>query len=711
MATRTQAGRPPEPLAPPSPDDVEAQHKYRKRRRRFPSFGSSEQALLASSVAFAAAGILAGLLFVLAVRKAHDLLVAPQVELLVEQQLQGLKDAKEQQARPGGLLEQHSVGGSLSGLAAGPPSKSSLKAAGDVAAPPGSPSAAGPGSSNFTGQHLAEADRELLRQEVAAMLRALSGQHPWVLGLPEAQLQQTALQDKGARKASAAVLTRGQVLEVTGMQHVRQAADERLGPQPSSNIPGVEDVHAELAAYGQAMIDAMVLEESDAAARQDRSTAAQLGWRVVDGLADTISLPTRIAFLNQLHREVQQGETLRVCLTATTSADVWGVRRELLPWLQYHTELGASRFYLLYDGQDAEAVRLLAQVSSVTLTHIHPPFASPADLAKYALWTGGINASSHRQWGGQPGNYELMVKQGYGAIEALSRAAADGMHWLLHLDPDELLHPGGPLFSLPGVLARVPPHVPAVRFMDFEGQPEAGGITNRYEQAGGAWGGVSLFRVHKHFITPEALFYRGLYKLGASTAFLQLYANGKSAVRVDAPGVAPNGPHYFTGNPSPRWQTADNPAGEWRDAVSDDSVVLHYAYSTAEEVAAKANRSCPAEYLEAARRGDMAKVKQCFVLEVDADAYVAAAQGPAAVQDFFFGRMVLSEGARLKCIDPALKQQGWCTLTDVARLKYLLEKVGLYRRLHTPAALLRRHERDIQRMLRQAAVSGEQAAV
>lgn len=70
------------------------------------------------------------------------------------------------------------------------------------------------------------------------------------------------------------------------------------------------------------------------------------------------------------------------------------------------------RLQLLYDGQDAEAVRLLAQVSSVTLTHIHPPFASPADLAKYALWTGGINASSHRQWGGQPGNYELMVKQG-----------------------------------------------------------------------------------------------------------------------------------------------------------------------------------------------------------------------------------------------------------------------------------------------------------
>lgn len=30
----------------------------------------------------------------------------------------------------------------------------------------------------------------------------------------------------------------------------------------------------------------------------------------------------------------------------------------------------------------------------------------------------------------------------YGEHEALRQAKADGMHWLLHLDPDELLHPG-----------------------------------------------------------------------------------------------------------------------------------------------------------------------------------------------------------------------------------------------------------------------------
>ena len=35
-------------------------------------------------------------------------------------------------------------------------------------------------------------------------------------------------------------------------------------------------------------------------------------------------------------------------------------------------------------------------------------------------------------------------------------------------------------------------------------------------------------------------------------AFLLLYANGKSAVRVDAPGVRQMGPHFFAGDASPR---------------------------------------------------------------------------------------------------------------------------------------------------------------
>lgn len=165
---------------------------------------------------------------------------------------------------------------------------------------------------------------------------------------------------------------------------------------------------------------------------------------------------------------MQAGESLRVCLAATVSADMWGVRRELLPWLQYHTQLGASHFYvgateggavcllnrererallcasafgqtvgplvvggrrpsslvvtqksppsplpqLLYDGHDAEAVQLLESVRHVTLIHIQPPWANPADDARWRLYAASAGEASSRQWGGQPGNFELMVKQG-----------------------------------------------------------------------------------------------------------------------------------------------------------------------------------------------------------------------------------------------------------------------------------------------------------
>jgi hypothetical protein len=72
----------------------------------------------------------------------------------------------------------------------------------------------------------------------------------------------------------------------------------------------------------------------------------------------------------------------------------------------------SSPVQLLYDGHDEEAVRFLSSIRHVTLMHIHPPFASPADLAKFELWTHGSGITSQRQWTGQPGNFELMVKQG-----------------------------------------------------------------------------------------------------------------------------------------------------------------------------------------------------------------------------------------------------------------------------------------------------------
>lgn len=52
------------------------------------------------------------------------------------------------------------------------------------------------------------------------------------------------------------------------------------------------------------------------------------------------------------------------------------------------------------------------------------------------------------------------------------------------------------------------------------------------------------------------------YKLGDNTVFLTLYANGKSAVRVGV-GARQLGPHFFAGDPSPRWVGGWGGAGAW----------------------------------------------------------------------------------------------------------------------------------------------------
>lgn len=91
--------------------------------------------------------------------------------------------------------------------------------------------------------------------------------------------------------------------------------------------------------------------------------------------------------------------------------------------------------------------------------------------------------------------------------------------------------------------------------------------------------------------------------------------------------------------------------------VDDASVILHYTYSYMSDVSEKAHRSCPDEYLAAAKAGDKSKLRECFVIQADQDAYMAAASGPEAVRDFFYSRFVLSEGVSISCKDPELGLQ------------------------------------------------------
>ncbi len=65
------------------------------------------------------------------------------------------------------------------------------------------------------------------------------------------------------------------------------------------------------------------------------------------------------------------------------------------------------------------------------------------------------------------------------------------------------------------------------------------------------------------------------------------------------------------------------------------------------------------------------------MIDHDRDAYMAAAQGEAAVDDFFFSRMVLSEGSQVRCKDARKGMEvrhawGCMQMSSNARLDVLL---------------------------------------
>ena len=64
-------------------------------------------------------------------------------------------------------------------------------------------------------------------------------------------------------------------------------------------------------------------------------------------------------------------------------------------------------------------------------------------------------------------------------------------------------------------------------------------------------------------------------------------------------------------SPQPhRWVTPSNPQGKWQPAISRSTVLLHYAYTSAADVVARAAQSsCPKEYVAAALKGDISKVR------------------------------------------------------------------------------------------------------
>lgn len=399
------------------------------------------------------------------------------------------------------------------------------------------------------------------------------------------------------------------------------------------------------------------------------------------------SLDTRAFFINMLWKQTILINRSKVCIVSVTSADQRGLRGMVFPWIQYHLEVGVGRFYLFYDGSDERALQLLQSLEAVHVVPLQAPFANQSTVVDLSNFEKG-----HKQWGGRPGNYALMVKQAFAIQTAIAQAKEENMDWILHLDQDELFVGDKERTSnIAELLHSQPRHVASVKFFNNEAYPEQEDVSNPFDQ-------VTLFKVNPALSSASMAQQRWKAIIGPNRRVILLYGNGKSAARLDAPGLRQAGPHEFRADRSQRWVTPENPDGDWVIQNSARSTVLHYAYCTIDAVLQKAERSCPPEYKRAAILNDRNKTKECFVIDFDQDAYhVAARGGPDEIRSFFLARVVLEPGAVGKCYKQG--RPGYCLLEDVENLKTYLLRGGLLQRSLLPQKILRMHERMIQNLL------------
>jgi hypothetical protein len=96
----------------------------------------------------------------------------------------------------------------------------------------------------------------------------------------------------------------------------------------------------------------------------------------------------------------------------------------------------------------------------------------------------------------------------------------------------------------------------------------------------------------------------------------------------------------FLGPADKRWVTPDNPHGLWHPAISNSTLVLHYAYTTPGDVAVKAGRSCPENVVQAVLAGDVAQVGWAEILPVALGSIWNSLRPKPRTQEICFARCV-----------------------------------------------------------------------
>jgi len=237
-----------------------------------------------------------------------------------------------------------------------------------------------------------------------------------------------------------------------------------------------------------------------------------------------------------------------IVATVRDAADV------LDSFIRWHQSLGFARIYLYFDDPADPAAAAFAGRPGVT--------AVRCDEALRARWTA---LPGYARWGGHI-QAEVMARQLLNCELAVGQALADGCHWLLHIDSDELFWCQG---------GSAPEHFAALDFrrvrnavyLNFEALPEA-------EEIGDYFREVTLFKVNFNRLGGVRFDARQMALLKAARFpdphfNFHLYGNGKGAARVD-PSLVPETVHGFA------FRRPDGSLDHGHEICGDSQLILHY---------------------------------------------------------------------------------------------------------------------------------------
>lgn len=214
-------------------------------------------------------------------------------------------------------------------------------------------------------------------------------------------------------------------------------------------------------------------------------------------------------------------------------------------FIAWHRALGFDRLFLFFDDPHDPDLPRVAALPGIT--------AIPHDAMLTRAWKRLPEYTALAPFTAR----EVMARQVLNVGVAMELAQQHDLTWLLHIDTDELFFsPNQPLDALFATRAET------LHFPNFEAVPESAAITDAFRA-------VDLFKPPPGFNAGLASA-QGQALLAATPQLpppfgFHFYTNGKSAVRLDAPGLRPTGVHTFARLDGPTRQE------------SAAAYVLHYA--------------------------------------------------------------------------------------------------------------------------------------